>query len=657
MTRGGLRCLATQQSNRLVLHTAAGPMSFWAGVNLGGTTPGHSPGELAISPQDYQRWFTQMGEMGIRFLRIYTIHPPHMYQTLRTYNETHRQDPLYLIHGVYLPDESYVKSADLYDRGPTEAMTREVRDASAATHGRLTRARMRGRAWGTWDADVSPWLAAWIVGVEWDPVATAASDRRNARAPAVAGRFFASAPRATPTERWLVARLDELATAEARSGVSLPIAAVNWPTADPLRHPQEHNSLEDLVTVDANHIVPQPAWPGGTFASYHAYPYYPDFQLLQPGYQVGGDSYRAYLADLKRHHAGMPMMVTEFGVPSSLGMAHRGSARRDQGFHSEQEKLSMDAGMLRSIRDLDLAGALVFVWADEWFKFTWNTRPRQAPVSSERRALWHDPLTNEQFFGIIATDPIRVGERAVVENRTGIQRIGLDHDASWVYLNITFENEPMQRIEVGFDVIPGGGLSLPGVGDEATSRAPDYDVRVSIDPGHRTATALIRPDLDPITLDGLSGPLPGPEPDGWLLQRLALNRAYTMPGTKRRVAADFFEVGRLLEGRWEPGETGSDSRSTWQLTGPQDGFGALLRLRLPWSMLSMADPSSRVALAPRAGVATGVPVSQIGVRVEAGAAGSAAFPLRWEGWNRVAYTERLKEGAQPLLDALLQYGR
>ena len=105
------------------------------------------------------------------------------------------------------------------------------------------------------------------------------------------------------------------------------------------------------------------------------------------------DNYAGYLTALRDHHGDLPVMITEFGVPSSLGSAHNGALGRDQGDHSEQEALEIDAELLQIIRDVDLAGAFVFSWTDEWFKLTWNTQPRQIPAN--RRQLWHDVLTNE----------------------------------------------------------------------------------------------------------------------------------------------------------------------------------------------------------------------------------------------------------------------
>lgn len=390
---GGLSMLASQRGEALVLHTSGGDMTYWAGVNLGSTIPGHSPGELAVNRQDYRRWFPMMRDLGVRVVRIYTIHPPAFYEELRSFNLTHPNDPLYLVHGIYLPDESYVQTHDLFDKRATRAMIAEVKDASAAVHGTLNRTQTRGRAWGAWTAGVSAWTAARVVGVEWDPAASAESDAKNAHREQVAGTYFRTSPDASPTERWVGARMEELATYEAAHGVSVPIAFVNWPTADPLKHPEEPLEGEDLLSVDANHVLPSAAWPAGTFASYHAYPYYPDFQLLQPSYD-GPDRYRAYLLDLKAHHAGMPLVITELGVPSSLGSAHSGSNGRHQGDHDEAEAMRMDADLVELCAAIGLGGAWLFAWADEWVKFTWNTLPRQTVVHSERRAPDPDRMTS-----------------------------------------------------------------------------------------------------------------------------------------------------------------------------------------------------------------------------------------------------------------------
>ena len=411
VTVDGLQVVATSGPDGFALHTEGGDVGFLPGVNLGSTTPSHQPGELAIAAEDYRRWFAMMGDLGVRAVRVYTIHPPDFYAELAAYNEEHPAAPLYLVQGVYLPDESYVQEdRTLYDEAVTTSLQDEVVAAVGAVHGDLERAEAPGRAEGEWATDVSRWTAAWLVGVEWDPAATLRTDQAETDRPGHDGTYFASTPDASPTERWIAARLDETATALAARGTSAPVALVNWPTADPLQHPDEPLESEDLAGVDANHVLPTAAWPGGSFASYHAYPYYPDFQRHEPALQAHTrpdgevDPFEAYLLALQAHHAsaGLPLMVTETGVPSSLGSAHVGTLGRDQGGHSEAEAMQVDADLLRQLRRIGLAGGLLFAWSDEWFKFTWNTIEHQRPA--DRRQLWHDPLTNEQHFGLVAQD-------------------------------------------------------------------------------------------------------------------------------------------------------------------------------------------------------------------------------------------------------------
>jgi hypothetical protein len=80
---------ARVQGDRIVLTQGKSP-SFWAGVNLGATIPGHSPGELAPSRADYDRWLDGIGALGARVVRVYTILRPVFYDALAAYNRRHK---------------------------------------------------------------------------------------------------------------------------------------------------------------------------------------------------------------------------------------------------------------------------------------------------------------------------------------------------------------------------------------------------------------------------------------------------------------------------------------------------------------------------------------------------------------------------------------
>ncbi|WP_157240785.1 hypothetical protein [Catenuloplanes japonicus] len=651
----GLKVAAQAMGEQFLLHTKSGDKTFLPGVNLGSTTPGHQPGELAITAEDYRAWFAAMDHLGIRVVRIYTIHPPAFYQELAAHNRKYPEKSLYLVQGVYLPDESYVQKGDLYDNAVTTAFIRELKDASAAVSGTLDREPQPGRASGEWSADVSPWLAAWIIGVEWDPTGTHASDEKNRDRPAFAGTYFRSEPDASPTERWLATRMDNLASAEAARGRSAPIAFVNWPTTDPLRHPEEPLPQEDLAGVDANKIKATEAWPGGTFASYHAYPYYPDFQRHDPSLQKAifngrPDPYAGYLTALRRHHAGMPVMVTEFGVPSSLGTAHAGPLGRGQGDHSEREAMGIDADLLRVIRGTGMAGGFLFGWTDEWFKFTWNTIAHQLPA--DRRQLWHDPLTNEQHFGIIATDasgPPEGWPQQVLdtpESSIATHAVAAVNE-SYLELGFKLAKPAPKALTLGLDVLPDVvGPPPPGSTDEGA------DLAVQLDLEQKTGQVWVREKLDPMPLDYQlpDGLRPAPV-NGWQRYQQIINRDLTVPSSGRELPAELFDAGAIDAGVWDPTAQNADDRNLWRIT--DDGT---LTMRIPWAFAGFADPSSLQVLVPDGNVATTRTATGVRVRLAAEGKLEPLDEVAWEPWNRVYYTERLKAGASVLRDALLETG-
>ena len=285
------------------------------------------------------------------------------------------------------------------------------------------------------------------------------------------------------------------------------------------------------------------------------------------------------------------------------------------------------------LKDVGMSGAFLFSWSDEWFKFTWNTLPRQTVVDSERRSLWHDPLTNEQWFGIIATDPLGNGWQQTYAGSGAIRQVETDTDASFAYARITFEQPPTQPFALLFQVLPSSG-------------GPDHVVRVN--PVAGTAQAYVKDELDPILLDGLGrANLPPRDGTGWSIQRLTLNRSLNVKG--KQFPPEFFEVGQLRRGNFDPEAADYDSLATWSLHENQ------FELRLPWPMLGLADPSSHVAVVPDAnGDAHPAPVGDIAMNIAFNGAETPVGSLRWNNWQTGEAVERVKRGADVLARAFAE---
>jgi hypothetical protein len=590
---------ATAAGVQVSLGGGAFASRFWAGVNLGATIPGHDPGELAIPRSAYDRWLTEMGALGVRVVRVYTLLRPAFYQALAAYDRRHPHAPLWLLQGIYLDQERLDSVHNAYDPVLTAETDRDVRDAVAALHGNAQIPPRPGLASGRYRASVAPWLLGWVFGVEWAPTTATLTDAANANVPRFHGTYFSATADATPLESWIAARLDLLATEEARRGWSRPVAFVDWVTTDPLSHPAEPLSTEDEVSVDPLHVTATARWPGGTFASYHVYPYYPDFLSL------GAESYAGYLARLRAHQAagGEATMITEFGVPSSYGIEHTGPLGRDQGALSEARAGRIDAAMLSQIKDAGMAGGILFEWADEWFKGAWNTEAIDLPV--DRRRLWRNPLVPEGYYGVIATDPVpgrltNVGHGIEAAVDPGALTVAVPTGA--------------RRFTIGIDARPGGGGGLPGT----RHLAPADDVAVTVTDDR--AQVLQAGFWEPTgALWAASDAIP--RALAWQPARMLISHPLRRPDTGQQIPA-----------------------RTWTLAPlPVTRRGGLAIVHLPWMLLGFSDPSSHrifeirngsVSLARVAAVRIDVAIPQRRLL--------SSKPVRWPGWNDVRFTERRK---------------
>jgi hypothetical protein len=150
----------------------------------------------------------------------------------------------------------------------------------------------------------------------------------------------------------------------------------------------------------------------------------------------------------------------------------------------------------------------------------------------------------------------------------------------------------------------------------------------------------VRTDLDPTRFDGVD--LAPTHRRDWTPQRLAINRSLRID--RRRFPVEYQEVGRLRQGVLDPEDPGYSGQALWR----QDG--STVRIRLPWAMTGLADPSSKQAPAVGEPPAT-IEIDDIGISVGLGEQTWVADPARWDAWQAVRYRERLKNGIEPLSEA------
>ncbi len=378
---------------------------FVKGINLGVAVPGTQPGELAATSEDYRRWFGLIKEAGYNTIRLYTLHYPRFYDELRAYNLANPQNPLLVLHGVWL-DETEVL-ADLYEL--TAILDQGIREVVDAVHGDISIGHRFGRAYGDFTSDISPWVIGYLPGREIYPEEVSLTNEAHPGDTSFAGTYF-QLPAGDPVEVWLAGRFDGLMQYEYEHYQQFrPVGFSSWPTLDPLYHPTEEDhvgSTEDLEQIDLADLQHAESSPG-FFIGYHAYPYYPDFIIQDPIYlaesdSVGPNSYLGYLKDLKAHYQDIPLIIAEYGVPSSWGAGHLAPSGMHHGGISEEAQGVHNIRMLDNIEYSGCAGGVHFSLIDEWFKQTWITNPFS---DKQYRPLWHNLTSPEQNFGILSYAP------------------------------------------------------------------------------------------------------------------------------------------------------------------------------------------------------------------------------------------------------------
>jgi hypothetical protein len=407
----------TSGSN-IAMHTGSEYRSLMLkGINLGSSPPGYFPGEIAyaISPYEYEKWIKEIADAGFNCIRIYTLHPPVFYEKLANYNQRHPDNPLLLFQGIWLEEMEDYSDPDAYDLiNRTASFTKEIKEVIDCINGNGDIAYRYGKSYGRYISDVSRWTAGYIIGREISPQEVDTTDMHHPSLNSFSGTYL-NITGAKATEVFVTQMLDATISYEAFNyAVKRPASMSSWPTLDPLSHPTETHTDEDKADYDLAKITLKKQEPG-IFASYHAYSYYPNFISEEPSYRTysdsyGPNSYLGYINALKEHYFPMPLVIAEFGVPSSWGSAHQSYSNMDHGGYSEQQQGEKDLRLMNNIIDAGCAGGFMFSWMDEWFKPTWIVAYLEAygmisgGITIPTRQLWHNLASPEQNFGLVTFD-------------------------------------------------------------------------------------------------------------------------------------------------------------------------------------------------------------------------------------------------------------
>ena len=615
-------------------------------VNLGAALPGKFPSEFPPNDSTYERWIATIAQMGANAVRVYTIHPPHFYAALRNWNLAHPSKPLWLIHGVWTEPPPGKKEEKYDDPQWLAQFHREMQHVVALIHGDAMIPALPGHAGGSYTADVSQWTLGYIIGREWEPYSVVAYNRLQPRKTSYAGKYITVAG-ANALETWLAEQCDYLASFEMdRYNAQRPIAYANWPTLDPLTHPTETSKVQeisllkargekivempkeydnDAVGLDAAKMRATAAFHAGVFASYHAYPYYPEFMVVDPGYlnarsPDGPSNYFGYLRELVEHHGEMPVVISEYGVPSARGRAHVQPQGWNHGGLSEQDQATADARLTRDIYASGAAGAGLFSLIDEWFKKNWSVVEFEYPA--DRKRLWLNPLDAEENYGVIAMRAGRDGASIVIDGDTAdwrgrpvyaaqsssanlapplqLKALRVAYDEAYVYLRLDVGKIDWTRAhyQIGIDTYRRdlGDTKLPSTGSSAPiglefviDLAGPSSSQVLTDHPYNLYRPVVIPGSKPTAIQYVNN-----SPFRTVANSAGKWDSLVVVTNRRRIGRDgriFPPIGynrnRLFYARQS-----DNTLADWYA----NTVSGVIELRIPWGMLQVTDPSSRSVL-------------------------------------------------------------
>ena len=648
----------TTQKNIEIYKNGKWEKTFLKGVNIGATKPGYFPGEFGITKDDYLRWFKQIKNMNANVIRVYTLQMPTFYEALYEFNK-YTIEPLYVIHGVWVDEHTMQDEMDAYSPKVIDVFKKEIGQVIDVLHGNANVKKVTGRGYGKYTKDISPYIIGYILGIEWDSYFVEETNTKHQGLIDFDGKWLYTKD-AKPMEIFLADVGDFAINYETTTyNTQKPIAFTNWLTTDVIEHKNDIDEANRLGDIDENKIKSKSEFESGLFVSYHVYPYYPDFLNYDPKYSEYIDekgnknSYEAYLKDLISHYDDRPVIVSEFGVPTSRGITHEDLSRGfNQGMVDEISQGNMNKEMLEDIYSTGYAGALVFSWQDEWFKRTWNTMDIDDPDS---RAYWMDKMTNEQMFGILSFDPghkksvsyndgnIKEWKRKNIISSGENTKLYMKADEEYLYFRINKKelNLENEEIIIPIDITPKSGSNKINGYELTLNKDADFIITISKD---NKASIKVNEYYDVNDYLFNHNLKDNKKSDKFYTIKQTILGESKIPETNTIIEKKEVEIGNLISGNGNPKSKNYNSLSDYIVDGDD------IEIRIPWLMLNISNPRERMIIDDfnENKEIKYMNINEIYVGVYILESNKLKYyaemkPFSWDKWEMPVYHERVKK--------------
>ncbi|MDY4110508.1 MAG: hypothetical protein SOY48_06460 [Eubacterium sp.] len=633
------------------------------GVNMGLTEAQTSLDNSNISYDTFMNWFEEIKDMNANTVRVFSIMNPNFYKALYDFNKKNSSSPLYLIQGIWFSEDLMYQLTDALESDEIiiSAFKKACKETVDIIHGNSSDTVYGEFSPAIYDKDVSKYTVGYILGLEYPAdfvIETNAShpDKANYN-----GKYLETKSGSTPFEAFLANVGDYLVDCETSAYNSqTPVAFLNWQVLDTITHTNEpYKEENDAVSVNTENITAKSNYYPGLFAAVDVYPYYPEFMNYEEKYtsytdeKGEKDNYRAYLNDLKTQYS-VPLLIAEYGLSTSRGKAHLGLNGYDQGGLNEDEQAKLVSKMTNDIALEGCAGGLVFEWADEWFKSTWNINMYYPDDPTKRT---QNLSSAEQSYGILWYDTSTSypdGDLSEWKNAYKVNdNLKVMYDANYMHLLLTLPD--------GFDTskdtffVP---ISTNGTGSKFSKK---YNLKFSdntdfllVFNGKDNTRILCDKAQDVFHYKfGVIRKVFGTSQSKAYKQNTGeydkintfVSNEIIVPSTNERIEPRYYEGGLLKFGNANPDSSDYDSSADFYYN------GNTVEIRIAWYLLNVMNPTTKACInTPFKG--DEITYSNFGaIKIGSGTEGKIKLnDAKFTGVKNVKLTQRLKKVYYSLQD-------
>ena len=630
------------------------------GVNLDNTKPGTFPLENNVSEEEFLRWIGYIYDMGANCIKVPNLMGETFYSALQKFNEN-KKEPMYLIQGIYF-DETYLNNG--YD--PQSIDTK----ATFNTNVKLIIDSVHGNPYNYnkpdilqhYKFDVSDYIIGYTLGIDFakhDLIYTEIMNENNI----FRGDYLYTTSNASSFEAYLASVGEYLIDYEYKTykkqsligfigSTSRHITSgkVNPIDMSILSEDEDDDKYKDYV--DPENIKSKGRLKTGIYASYNVYPSYTEVREYE-------NNLDEYFKKINGYHS-MPVIIGEYGIPSSRSGGDFNIASDTMGVINEKEQGEALVSILKSINEANMAGSFIAQFQDGWHASSSNTKDLKI---LDKSAYWSDAQTYSQSFGIMAFDPgkkqsICYPDDSIDEwndddiiNENNSMSLSMKRDERYLYFMVkAAEDFTDKEIYIDLDITPNSGtkkssqynlefddevdfiININGRENSAI-KVHEYYNRFNFDKDKKANKA--RPDLISKTKDM----------DVFSDINIQIRPKMYNEMTEQFEEEVIYETGKLIHGNANPNSDEFNSVSDFYRGNDY------VEIRIPWGLLNFTDPTIKQIQDDFYEIyhMKSIMINNINVGVtikdiennEAIRLSSGEYNL--DGWIKPTYNERLKQ--------------